>query len=80
MVIQGIEKELGAVYEARRIVDDSLVYGISVIKVDEEKCYLIRRFETDDFTDGVPALAYYAAVKTSSIRLLNEDEKIEYVD
>lgn len=75
MVISGLEKELGAIFEARRIEDDSLVYGIAVIKVDCEKSYLIQRFETNDSVDGAPALAYYVAVKTSSIRLLNEDEK-----
>ena len=34
MIISGIEKELGATYEARRIVDNELVYGIAIIKVN----------------------------------------------
>lgn len=73
MVIQGMEKELGAIYEARRIEDNSKVYGIAIIKVDEEKSYLIQRFETDDFTDGVPALAYYVPVTTSSVKFIKEE-------
>lgn len=68
MIISGIEKGLGATYEARRIIDNRLVYGIAVIKIDEEKSYLIQRFETDDFTDGTPALAYYVPVTTYSIK------------
>ena len=44
MVISGIEKELGAIFEAKRIEDDNLVYGISIIKVDSNKSYLIQRF------------------------------------
>lgn len=75
MIISGIEKELGATYEARRIVDNELVYGIAVIKVDEEKSYLIQRFETDDSTDGTPALAYYIPVITYSIILLEQIEE-----
>lgn len=77
MVISGIEKELGAIFEAKRIEDDNLVYGISIIKVDANKSYLIQRFETNDSVDGSPGLAYYAAVKTSSIKLIqdNEDEE-----
>jgi len=80
MVIQGVEKELGAVFEAKRIEDNELVYGIATIKVDSKKSYLIQRFETNDSVDCCPAFAYYVAVETSSIRLLNEDEKFEYVD
>jgi len=72
MVISGIEKELGAIYEAQRIENNELVYGIAVVKVDDEKSYLIQRFETDDFTDGTPALAYYICVKTDSVNLLEE--------
>lgn len=78
MVIQGLLEELGATYEARKIADDELVFGVGVIKVDENKSYLIQRFETDDMTDGVPALAYYAAVKTDSIVSYNKyDSKTE---
>ena len=29
MIISGLEKELGATYEARRIMDDEVVYGIA---------------------------------------------------
>ena len=75
MIISGLEKELGATYEARRIADNELVYGIAVIKVDDNKSYLIQRFETDDSTDGTPALAYYIPVKTYSVILLEEDEE-----
>ena len=72
MIISGLEKELGATYEARRIMDDEVVYGIAVIKVNDEKSYLIQRFETDDMTDGTPALAYYIPVKTHSVILLEK--------
>lgn len=75
MIISGIEKELGATYEARRIVDNELVYGIAIIKVNEEKSYLIQRFETDDFTDGTPALAYYIPVRTDSVISLEDIEE-----
>ena len=75
MIISGLEKELGATYEARRIIDNELVYGIAVIKVNEEKSYLIQRFETDDYTDGTPALAYYIPVKTYSVIFLEQDEE-----
>lgn len=72
MIVLGLEKELGATYEARRIVDNELVYGIAVIKVDDEKSYLIQRFETDDSTDGTPALAYYIPIITCSVIHLEE--------
>lgn len=75
MKIFGLEKGLGAKYEAKRIEDDELVYGLAVIKVDDEKSYLIRLFETDDFTDGVPALAHYVAVKTNSVTPIEEIEE-----
>lgn len=74
MIISGLEKELGATYEARRIVDNELVYGIAVIKVDDEKSYLIQRFETDDSTDGTPALAYYISVQTKSVSFIKDEE------
>lgn len=74
MVISGIEKELGAIFEAKRIEDDNLVYGISIIKVDSNKSYLIQRFETNDSVDCSPGLAYYATVKTSSIKLIQDNE------
>ena len=69
-----MQKELGAIYEARKIVDNEVVYGISIIKVDDEKAYLIQRFEIDDMTDGVPALAYYVPVQTKSVSLIKDEE------
>lgn len=70
MIISGIEKELGAIYEAKRIENDELVYGIAVIKIDDNKSYLIQRFETNDSVDCAPALAYYIPVKTKSITFI----------
>lgn len=75
MQIFGLEKGLGARYEAKKIEDNELVYGLAVIKVDDEKSYLIRLFETNDFTDGAPALAHYVAVKTNSVHLLEDDDE-----
>lgn len=74
MTIYGTEKCLGAMYEAKRIENDEVVYGLGAIKVDDEKSYLIQMFETDDFTDGVPARAYYVAVRTDSISKLEEED------
>lgn len=74
MNIYGIERGLGASYRARKICDNEEVYGIGIIKVDDEKSYLIQQFSTNDFTDGAPALAYYVAVQTDSIFLLNKDD------
>lgn len=74
MNIYGIERGLGASYGARRIYDNEEVYGIGIIKVNDEKSYLIREFKTNNFTDGAPALAYYVAVYTDSIFLLNKDD------
>ena len=71
MVISGLEKELGATYQAKRIEDDQVVFGIGVIKVDEEKTYLIQMFQTNDSVDGSPAFAYYIPVKTNSIVSFN---------
>lgn len=76
MNIYGIERGLGASYGARKIDDNEEVYGIGIIKVDDEKSYLIQKFLTNDFTDGSPALAYYVAVQTDSIFLLNKDEAL----
>lgn len=73
MTIFGSEKCLGAKYEAKRIENDEVVYGLAAIEVDDEKSYLIQMFETDDFTDGVLARAHYVAVRTNTITLL-EDE------
>lgn len=75
MTIYGTEKDLGAMYQAKRIENDEVVYGLATIKVDDEKSYLIQLFETDDFTDGVPARAYYVAVRTDSITSLLKDEE-----
>lgn len=78
MVIKGLLKELGATYEARRIEDDELVFGVGIIKVDENKSYLIQSFETNDYVDCAPAMAYYTAVKTDSIVSYNKyDSKKE---
>lgn len=74
MKIYGIEQDFGASYGAKRIFDNEEIYGIAIIKVDDEKSYLIQRFETNDFTDGAPALAYYTAVQTESIFLINKDD------
>lgn len=43
MVISGLEKELGAIYEAKRIENDELVYYIpvktdSIIFIQEDVC------------------------------------------
>ncbi len=67
MTIYGSEKCLGAKYEAKRIENDEVVYGLAAIEVDDEKSYLIQMFVTDDFIDGVPARAHYVAVRTASI-------------
>lgn len=75
MEIYGLEKGLGAMYQAKRIENDEVVYGLATIKVDDEKSYLIQLFETDDFTDGVPARAHYVAVRTNTIISLLEDEE-----
>lgn len=75
MQIFGIEKGFGAKYEAKRIYDEEIVYGLAVIEVDDEKSYLIRLFETDDFTDGVPARAHYVAVKTNTVTLLEDEDE-----
>ncbi len=74
MQIYGLEKGLGAKYEAKRIEDNEVVYGLATIEVDDEKSYLIRLFETDDFTDGVPALAHYVAVWTNSVTEIEDEE------
>lgn len=74
MIISGIEKGLGAVYEAKRLENNQLVYGIAIIKVDNDKSYLIQRFETNDFVDGAPAQAYFIAVKTNSIILVEDED------
>ena len=74
MNIYGTERGLGASYGAKRICDNEEVYGIGIIKVDDEMSYLIQRFSTNDFTDGAPALAYYVSVQTDSIFLLNKDD------
>lgn len=74
MNIYGIEQGLGASYGARKIDDNEEVYGIGIIKVDNEKSYLIQQFSTNDSTDGAPALAYYIAVQTDSIFILNKDD------
>ena len=39
--IYGFEQELGASYGAKRLCDNEDVYGIGIIKVDDEKSYLI---------------------------------------
>lgn len=75
MTIYGVEKGLDPVlYEAKRIENGEAVYGLAVIKVNEEKSYLIQLFETDDFTDGVPARAHYVTVQTNSVSLIEEDK------
>lgn len=76
MQIYGLEKGLGAKYEAKRIEDNEVVYGLAAIEVDDEKSYLIRLFETDDFTDGVLALAHYVAVWTNSISKLEDEDNL----
>lgn len=76
MVIFGLEPGLGASYAGKRVENDEKVYGIGVIKVDEEKSYLIQQFNTNDGVDDAPALAYYVAVQTDSIYMLSEDEKL----
>lgn len=76
MVIFGLEPGLGASYAGKRIENDQNVYGIGVIKVDEEKSYLIQQFNTNDGVDDAPALAYYVAVQTDSIRMLSEEDQI----
>lgn len=80
MEIFGIEKGLGASYGAKRIMDNEEVYGIGVIKVDEETSYLIQSFLTNDGTDGAPALAYYVSVQTDSIFLLSKDDVVSETD
>ena len=70
MLIQGLEKELGATYQANRIENDEITYGIAVIVADEEKSFLIQRFETNDLVDNAPGIAYYVAVKTESVSLI----------
>lgn len=77
MNIYGTERGLGASYGARRIENNEKVYGIGIIKVDDKKSYLIQQFSTNDFTDGAPALAYYVAVQTDSIFLLNKDDVLD---
>ena len=74
MNIYGLEPGLGASYGAKRICYEEEVYGIGIVKVNDEKSYLIQSFLTDDFTDGVPAQAYYVAVQTDSIFLLDKDD------
>lgn len=74
MNIYGIERGLGASYGAKRICNDEEVYGIGIIKVDDNMSYLIQSFLTNDFTDGAPAQAYYVAVQTDSIFLLDKDD------
>ncbi len=78
MNIYGFEQELGASYGAERLCDNEDVYGIGIIKVDDEKSYLIQCFSTDDFTDGAPARAYYVVVKTDSIFLLDKLEDTSF--
>jgi len=72
MTISGLFIELGATYEAKRIENDETVYGIGVIKVDEEKSFLIQSFETNDFVDCAPAMAYYIPVKSNTIISYND--------
>ncbi len=78
MVIFGLEQGLGASYAGRRIENDEEVYGIGIIKVDEEKSFLIQQFNTNDGVDDAPALAYYVAVKTDSLYMLNEEDELEH--
>lgn len=76
MNISGIEKGLGASYGAKRIDDNEEVYGIGVIKKDDEISYLIQLFQTNDLTDGAPAAAYYISVVTDSIFILEEENVV----
>lgn len=78
MVIFGLEPGLGASYGGKRIENNEDVYGIGVIKVDEEKSFLIQQFCTNDGVDDAPALSYYVAVQTSSIYMLSEEEVLEH--
>ncbi|MDE6142229.1 MAG: hypothetical protein K2G03_06460 [Bacilli bacterium] len=78
MVVFGLEPGLGASYSGNRIENDEKVYGIGVIKVDEEKSFLIQQFCTNDGVDDAPALSYYVAVQTSSIHILSEEEVLEH--
>ncbi len=80
MNIYGIERGQGASYGAKRIDVNEEVYGIGVIKVDDEKSYLIQRFSTNDFTDGAPALSNYVTVRTDSIFLLSKDDVLLETD
>lgn len=70
MIFQGFEKELGAIYQANRIENDEIAYGIAVIVADKEKSFLIQRFETNDSVDDAPGIAYYVGVKTESVSLI----------
>lgn len=72
MEIIGTEKELGATYQAKRIDDGEIVFGIAVVKVDDKMSYLIQSFETNELVDGAPAMAYYIAVTTDSIISYND--------
>lgn len=78
MIIFGLEPGLGASYAGRRIVDDEEVYGIGVVKVDEEKSYLIQQLRTNDDVDGAPAFADYVAVQTDSLYILSEEDIVDY--
>ena len=72
MVITETEKELGACVGGMSVDSDEMVYGVGVVKKDAEISYLIRRFETNDFTDGAPAMAYYLPVRTNTIEFYDK--------
>lgn len=57
--------------KANRIENDEIVYRIGVIYIDEDISYLVQLFETNDFTDGAPGMAYYIPVKTDSVERIN---------
>lgn len=78
MIIYGLEPGLGASYAGRRIVDNEEVYGIGVVKIDEEKSYLIQQLRTNDGVDGAPAFADYVAVQTDSLYILSDEDIVDY--
>lgn len=41
MIFQGLEKELRAIYQANRVENDEIAYGIGVIVANKEKSFLI---------------------------------------
>ncbi|MBE6146836.1 MAG: hypothetical protein E7168_00720 [Firmicutes bacterium] len=62
--------------------DNQVVFGVGVIKVDDEKSYLIQLFQTNDSVDSSLAMAYYSVVKTNSIISFNDfdvqlDDKVK---